>query len=1112
MPAPTVLGPSADRQGSHRPAAGRLGLLSFLLVALIAGAGAGPAAAKLTTVRNLVISPKSGARVRSPFGVSLRLGTGYLPGAVRVRLNGRDVSRYFRAVRRGRRSAHVSPSQGLHYGRNTLVVTVVPQIGAGRRQTIRFTVPRTQPLAGAGPDLRVAVGSVGRLDGSASMNRSFGLRGTNRRQSKLHLRWRLVSKPKGSRARLSGALTGTRSLLALVRAPGGLAHPMLKPDRLGRYTVRLIVSDGRTSRADTATVEATLETSEVPIDTAVNGTASNGTRMQGIAIGYHPAQVGYRQPNTAAAEQFYPLAAGDAAQVVIVDRQTLAPISSASYPAGLGFIAQAKSALAGLPSTDLAIVTTWPSAQWSINTLPILGPGFVAAQLTQASGGLGAIGAHPLNVVDATDSQVMELSTLSWIGVNGFPASTDWERIGGGDYGSGSSAGLDGFLTLDPAGNYTYLAKAGASFDLGPDNAHTATMTIGGTSYTAPLPSGSMGGFAVMVLHAGTLQPYNDSDPSAPGSSTPVVFSTRNSDGSANYGAGGTTYTGQDGFNGMSLYLERIQYTQIPEPVIVLVRSIGAPYPLEGLQPENNYQGPYDVTLANAVDRLSFDIASFGGHAEWLIRMAIPGAANVNQSYSAVGRDHTAEGDVTVADTGSGVSPGVPSTELSGRLERNSRSLFAPVQTANSAAVPNPLAPIVTSEPVAWPVSQTTAEQAAIGCIGEAVGLGTNPRFQYWNLETSASDWQGTYTPRITQLTYAEATAQPNCSSTSGPAMTHAAFTAVRAELAQEFTWMGNLESYVHNLSAPFGYNGTLPAFAGVDSVTEAVKGALPIPAGVGSIDGFSLFNNIFGALSAIVGGAGFGPAGAVVGVGSYAFGLWDSLSGDDNGSAAPVFAQRNTIDSAGAKIGDQVAARLQAVAQGSQAMTDAIASDYGRLKTVGTYENCVPDPNCPVGWELSQANVRETQQAFTLSARRAAWGGLLPAAWGTVLYTNSNPNNYNGSFNGPQETVQSIYCVTQPFDLTTPQFLRFDFRSDPASSEGPNTRFMIIANGNFRGASSKFNFPSTKLFTTNGLFSPVNPEDINSGPLGMDEYQFLNDNYTYGASSGPTRENWVGC
>lgn len=71
-------------------------------------------------------------------------------------------------------------------------------------------------------------------------------------------------------------------------------------------------------------------------------------------------------------------------------------------------------------------------------------------------------------------------------------------------------------------------------------------------------------------------------------------------------------------------------------------------------------------------------------------------------------------------------------------------------------------------------------------------------------------------------------------------------------------------------------------------------------------------------------------------------------------------------------------------------------------------------DPDCPQGWDITQKGVTATTNAFILSARRAAWAGLLPAAWPTVLYTNSNPYSYGGTFEGPQELIGGSDVATR--------------------------------------------------------------------------------------------------
>ena len=1079
-----------------------LGACVLILAAL---GGAGPAQAAGRGQR-LILAPRAHT-VAGPVTVVLRVGHGYMPRALQVTLNGRDISSYFHTVRHGRRTTQVSPSQGLRFGRNVLTVVLDPGDRPTERQSIRFSVSRALPLAAAGPDRRVAVGSPAALDGSATLPRAFG-RST---PLSLHLRlhWRLVARPRGSHARLFGETRTITSLLGL-RQPGGVAHPGLRPDRLGLYRVALRVDDGRRSSVDTVTEQATPNTAEVPIDTAVNGTTAGGVHRQGIAIGYHPAQLGYRGPR--GAEQFYPLPSGDAAQVVVVDRGTLAPIFHAAYPASAHFPATLYTLLHGTYTrpNDLVIVTTWPSSGWQPDGLA---PGTTAYLLTTPSvfgpGPLRLIGAAPISLKDANNARPMEHSALSWIGVPGFPAGADWERIGGGNYG-GSPAGLDGFVVADHAGNYTYVAKAGVPFDLGADSGTTATMTVGRATYRASLPAGSMGGFAVMVLHAGTLAPYNLAEPSAPGSSAPVVFSTRNADGSANYGGAGS-----GGMNGMSAFLEQLQYDQIGEPVVILIRSIGAPMPLQGRQPENNYQGTYDVTLALAVDRLAFDVASLGGTYQWIIRLATP-ASNAKQSYSEIGRNHTAEGDTAVAENSSAISPALTSTELSGRLERGNRSRFAPAHLVDGPALPDPLTPAVTSEPVPWPLTTTAAQRLGVQCVGEAVNLGRDPRSEYFNLQTGPTDWGSSgYGGAVRSLTRAEAQVKPGCSTLSAPA-----FTAAQRELGLEFKWMEKLQSYVADLTKPQRSNETQPVFSDIATATQAVLGSLPMPS-VAHVNGFSIFGSFLNIAADLLGPEAEIISASVNVVGD-SFSLWSNFAGDESNTVATVFAQRDVIAAAGDKLAAEVAKRLRDVAEGSQTMTDAIASDYGRLRNVGEHENCVPavpppgiDPHCPAGWEVSQKASNTTADAFLLGARRAAWEGLLPTAWPYVLYTNSNPspNSYNGTFVGPQEQISGIGCdFSQPFNVVSPQFLRYDFRSDPASSEGSNTKFMVLTNGNFRGASSRFEFPSASLFSTNSLFSPVSPGHPDSGPLGLDEYRMFVQDWPYYAQKGPTRVNWTGC
>jgi hypothetical protein len=128
--------------------------------------------------------------------------------------------------------------------RETLVV-VVPTLAPGpcrvrvtwphvRALTARLSLLDGAPVAVAGPALRVAVGDVVGLDGTASRSADP--------QKPIGYRWRLLGEPAGSNATLAGAAT---------------PWPTLQPDVPGSYTLQLVVDDGiLKSRPATTTITA----------------------------------------------------------------------------------------------------------------------------------------------------------------------------------------------------------------------------------------------------------------------------------------------------------------------------------------------------------------------------------------------------------------------------------------------------------------------------------------------------------------------------------------------------------------------------------------------------------------------------------------------------------------------------------------------------------------------------------------------------------------------------------------------------------------------------------------------------------------------------------------
>ena len=103
--------------------------------------------------------------------------------------------------------------------------------------TVTITTTNSAPVANAGPDQTVAVGSVVNLNGSAS---------SDPEDAPLTYSWSLVTRPSGSSATLSGAASTTPSFTA---------------DVDGTYIAQLIVNDGFLNSPPDS---VTIDTSNVP--------------------------------------------------------------------------------------------------------------------------------------------------------------------------------------------------------------------------------------------------------------------------------------------------------------------------------------------------------------------------------------------------------------------------------------------------------------------------------------------------------------------------------------------------------------------------------------------------------------------------------------------------------------------------------------------------------------------------------------------------------------------------------------------------------------------------------------------------------------------------------
>lgn len=164
--------------------------------------------------------------------------------------------------------------------------------------------------------------------------------------------------------------------------------------------------------------------------------------------------------------------------------------------------------------------------------------------------------------------------------------------------------------------------------------------------------------------------------------------------------------------------------------------------------------------------------------------------------------------------------------------------------------------------------------------------------------------------------------------------------------------------------------------------------------------------------------------------------------------------------------------------------------------------------------WQVTQDQQNAASRMYEINAKRRIWAGVLGAGYPYVLFANSNPGSFGGTFQGPQEQISGIGCdFYPPFDAPAPVFLRYAIR------QVANTQFLVFTQSNTRYPfGSNLNqqpqhYPSPSLLGP--LFEPLDPGgDPDKGGLGLDQYGFMIDSWqdpTHGGGT-PIRQPWVGC
>jgi hypothetical protein len=941
----------SDRGGTRIGATGlSLALLCVLLGAVAAAAAGDEPTAGSSAARPQVISPQAGATVPArPLEIRLRTR-----GARRlaVSLNGRPINRHMQRRRGGLRRLSASPNHGLRFGGNRLRVASGPR-GHRLTQIVRFRIRRTQPLAAAGLDVVTTSGDRIALDGTESRPHRPG--------GKLRYRWSLAGGVKSvRRARRSGVRLTHR----------GSATPIVRAGNTRRVQLRLT--------ATSPGGEVGRDLVQVSVDPAPSVRLLTGAQ-QGTQWG-----IALRGPINA----FYPGAADEWLQVLVLDRRDLTLVSNKSYdcPAATAHPRESEhAALSGCVqavSKDLASLakSKRPTIAVAVN-LPGPDPA------VQPPAGVGdALGGYVAPWEWWSSAAVVRRGTFAAVFQPG--ESNGQVQLAAPDPTVPGSGMIDDNLFLDNEGRYSLVSGQRPRFETqAPGSSATQNViAVGGRSFAQALPANSRGGFQVLVLDARTLEGRShwfETHGSPAG-----VRAMQETLAAANSAGGGR---GQFG------YSELIFVAGRGNPTVDL---LGDAYP--------------------SVDPLATAIEEAGGSRSRFLQ-ALGSKMSTGNSYTLAGRSRLghANGD-EVLGSGPSAAASLNTAPLSGVLARAGRYYEFRVENADPLGSEGQaplnrgaaeLLQVAGQGPTPWPEQGNPGRTAAVEYLGEAVFETDNPRTQYWTRVFNADEWARVATT-IEQL--------PAPLAAKG--FDAADFLWARRELVQEIAWLRWTYAHLEKLAKPFDSTefqswSKLQRIA--DEVENEVKASEEEKAEALASGVFELTLDI---------GEEVPLVGKVVGAASAVYHFGMEVAKIEGESAGDNFSVK--VGRVGEEFTDRLAATQSLLIR---QLPDAIASDYGRLKAIGTCSapTRVDWAGCPFdheAWEYTQVDQETAAKSLLTSSEGAAYGAIVPAKY--------------SAFELP---IQTIRQATTFSGLTLEVVCHWPFADSPASAQYARPMFREI-------------------------------------------------------------------
>jgi hypothetical protein len=963
-----------------------------------------------------------------------------------------------RAIRGGRtRSINLYANSGLHPGRNVLTVQALDAVrGTYQQRVLRVDMPSTIPVAAAGISRRAKTGRLIQFSAAESVKTGAGQR--------LVYRWAIVNRPRGSRARLQRASS---------------AHPLLRPDRPGRWVVRVTIFEVSTAGVSshvssagllcatgnesiaTTTVSAALSAGPigVPVDTVA---APNGGL--GVRVG-DPNVVGW---------QFYGIPdRSKALQLVVLNRSTLAEEQNASFrndPAGASALL---SAVKQLSNSDLVIITK-PDPQVTNAGDPDEGDPTAAATINQALNAIGVssvstlvsteVGCHPDQEEEVEDEPC---SSFSAIGVPGIPAGQGSLNPGLGAPGSATAAGdLHGYLREDLAGNnFTFVNVERVPFNTGAPDANPAVVTIGSdepgsevpkTTYTSEKLSGP--GFFVMILNAGDLQPE-------------------------------FKYTFPDtaeGLFGMGSLLAL--FGKDNPTALVIVRSIGAVNRLsQAIDPKGGW------------DRVAGLLQQLGGSRYYFDALDGKTSSEFAQVGPAGWPGYPSPWTLLASQERSGTG------RLSGLLARNNSSQFYP-DDAYPSKLNDPgrplagsLAGIMSLPTTPWPDRATPGDQAVLSCVAAHIdpnGALRTPIENNYTNQNLVNNWSGWASDISASGYYDTLSGYKDCGS-----FTRADFNDVTAQLRSEWTAVPRVWGLIGNLQKP------LLDSQGNAQEIGSIAAEVNEDVGTGSqsveYDGSDIASNLLLLVAAL---PPLEEVSAPLEFLSAAIDLGSTLNDNPDGSNA-----QENVRTTAADLGASMARKYTADIVGMDETGDILVSDWTKLRLAA--QNAADLTNAAADWSWTSAEAKKATDQLLVATRQLAYTTLFPVRYRLYrLQAGSAPGSVNPQDVTPYTCAYfdihvasgSVYTYTvgtwRPFG-TVAQFGSSGVTVSGAGSSEQwayaTTDDRFLQNKQFTGQ-----FPSAKLL---GLMFKTQSNDLyQTGPL-FDPLSFALGAYDDGATNTET-------